>query len=147
MRRREFITLLGGAAVAWPLAARAQQPGSVRRIGVLHTPAADDPEGQVRNAALIRGLAQFGWTDGGNVRIETGDAFFFRVSTRLVALAEQHSVAAMFGTREFVDAGGLMSYAASWPMRIARRVTMSAASSRVRSQATCRSCNRANSSW
>jgi ABC transporter substrate binding protein len=85
----------------------------VRRIGVLHTPAADDPEGQVRNAALIRGLAQFGWTDGGNVRIETGDAFFFRVSTRLVALAEQHSVAAMFGTREFVDAGGLMSYAAS----------------------------------
>jgi putative tryptophan/tyrosine transport system substrate-binding protein len=42
-----------------------------------------------------------------------GDAFFFRVSTRLVALAEQHSVAAMFGTREFVDAGGLMSYAAS----------------------------------
>jgi putative ABC transport system substrate-binding protein len=77
LKRREFITLLGGAA-AWPLAAHAQQPGSVRRIGVLHTPATDDPEGQVRNAAFLQGLAQFGWTDGGNVRIETrwaaGDA-------------------------------------------------------------------------
>jgi ABC-type uncharacterized transport system substrate-binding protein len=78
MRRREFITLLGGGAAAWPLAASAQQAERVRRIGVLHTPAADDPEGQARNAAFLRGLAQFGWTDGGNVRIETrwaaGDA-------------------------------------------------------------------------
>ena len=77
MKRRQFITLLGGAT-AWPLAARAQQPDRVRRIGVLHTPAADDPEGQVRNAAFLQGLKQFGWTDGGNVRIETrwaaGDA-------------------------------------------------------------------------
>ena len=79
MKRRTFITLLGGAAAAWPLAARAQQhPNPMRRIGVLHTPAADDPEGQARNAAFLQGLAQFGWTDGGNVRIETrwaaGDA-------------------------------------------------------------------------
>src|SRR5262245_36000395 len=76
MRRRAFITLLGGA-VAWPLAARAQQ-GGMRRIGVLHTPAADDPEGQARNAAFLQGLQQFGWTDGRNLRIETrwaaGDA-------------------------------------------------------------------------
>jgi putative tryptophan/tyrosine transport system substrate-binding protein len=76
--RRDFITLLGGAAVAWPLGARAQQPERMRRVGVLHTPAADDPEGQVRNAAFLQGLEQFGWTDGGNVRIETrwaaGDA-------------------------------------------------------------------------
>src|SRR5262245_12005441 len=76
-QRRTFISLLG-AAVAWPLAARAQQGDKVRRIGVLHTPAADDPEGQVRNAAFLQGLEQFGWTDGGNVRIETrwaaGDA-------------------------------------------------------------------------
>jgi ABC-type uncharacterized transport system substrate-binding protein len=78
VKRRTFITLLGGAA-AWPLAARGQQhPDPMRRIGVLHTPAADDPEGQARNAAFLQGLAQFGWTDGGNVRIETrwaaGDA-------------------------------------------------------------------------
>jgi len=76
--RRKFLAALGGTAVAWPLAARAQQPDRVRRIGVLHTPAADDPEGQVRNAAFLQGLKQFGWTDGGNVRIETrwaaGDA-------------------------------------------------------------------------
>jgi putative ABC transport system substrate-binding protein len=78
LRRRQFITLLGGAAVAWPLAARAQQAERMRRIGVLHTPAADDPEGQARNAALLQSLQQLGWTDGGNVRIETrwaaGDA-------------------------------------------------------------------------
>ena len=76
--RRKFLAALGGTAVAWPLAARAQQPDRVRRIGVLHTPAADAPEGQVRNAAFLQGLKQFGWTDGGNVRIETrwaaGDA-------------------------------------------------------------------------
>src|SRR5262245_5760058 len=77
MGRRKFITLLGGSA-AWPLVARAQQRERMRRVGVLHTPAADDPEGQVRNAAFLQGLEQFGWTDGGNVRIETrwaaGDA-------------------------------------------------------------------------
>src|SRR5262249_18293823 len=75
--RRHFITLLGGAA-AWSVAARAQPGERMRRIGVLHTPAADDPEGQARNAAFLQGMAQFGWTDGGNVRIETrwaaGDA-------------------------------------------------------------------------
>src|SRR5215813_13702420 len=79
MKRRDFILLLGGTVAAWPLAARAQQhPDTMRRIGVLHTPAADDPEGQARNAAFLQGLAQFGWTDGGNIRIETrwaaGDA-------------------------------------------------------------------------
>jgi ABC-type uncharacterized transport system substrate-binding protein len=68
MRRREFITLLGGAAV-WPLAARAQQPDRVRRIGVLMTLAADDPEGQARNAAFLQALAELGWTVGRNVQI------------------------------------------------------------------------------
>ena len=67
MRRREFITLLGGAAVVWPLAARAQQ---LRRIGVLMHLAADDPESPTRIAALRQGLQQFGWADGGNVRID-----------------------------------------------------------------------------
>jgi len=78
MRRREFITLLGGAAAAWPLTARAQQSERMRRIGVLHTPAVDDPDGQARNAAFLQGLQQFGWTDGRNVQIDTrwsaGDA-------------------------------------------------------------------------
>ena len=70
-RRREFITLLGGAAAAWPLAARAQQPERVRRIGVLMNLAADDPEGQARLAAFVQGLRQLGWIDGRNVRIDT----------------------------------------------------------------------------
>src|SRR6266481_7305159 len=70
MKRREFITLLGGAT-AWPLVARAEQPERVRRIGVLMTTAADDPEGQARFAAFVQGLQQSGWTDGRNVRIDT----------------------------------------------------------------------------
>jgi putative ABC transport system substrate-binding protein len=97
--RRQLITLLGGAAaVAWPLAARAQQPERMRRIGMLHTPAADDPEGQARKTALLHGLTQFGWTDGRNVRIETrwaaGDADRIRrYAAELVALAPDVIVA------------------------------------------------------
>jgi putative ABC transport system substrate-binding protein len=71
MKRREFITLLGGAAVVWPLAARAQQPERMRRIGVLMSVAADDPEGQARIGAFLQALQQLGWTDGRNVRIDT----------------------------------------------------------------------------
>ena len=70
MKRREFITLLGGAAAAWPLAARAQQRERMRRIGVLMSLAADDPEGQARVAAFVQGLQQLGWTVGRNVRID-----------------------------------------------------------------------------
>jgi putative ABC transport system substrate-binding protein len=70
MRRREFIMLLGGAAVARPLGARAQQPERMRRIGVLTGVAKDDPEGEVRIAAFLQGLQQLGWTDGRNVQIE-----------------------------------------------------------------------------
>ena len=70
LRRREFITLLGGAAAAWPLAARAQQAERVRRIGVLMAVAADDPEAQARIAAFLQGLQQLGWTVGRNVRID-----------------------------------------------------------------------------
>jgi ABC-type uncharacterized transport system substrate-binding protein len=73
MRRRELITLLGGAAassVSWPLAARAQQPERMRRIGVLMPLAADDPEAQARLAALAQGLQQLGWTIGRNARLE-----------------------------------------------------------------------------
>ncbi|MGC1876264.1 MAG: ABC transporter substrate-binding protein [Pseudolabrys sp.] len=71
MRRREFITMLGGAAVAWPLAARAQQPERVRRIGVLMYLPADDAEGQARLAAFTQALTQLGWSDGHNLRIDT----------------------------------------------------------------------------
>jgi putative tryptophan/tyrosine transport system substrate-binding protein len=71
VKRRDFITLLGGAAAAWPLAARAQQGERLRRIGVLHTIAANDADGQARNTAFLQGLQQLGWTDGRNVRIET----------------------------------------------------------------------------
>jgi hypothetical protein len=70
LKRREFITLLGGAA-AWPLTARAQQPGRMRRIGVPLNLAADDPESQRRMTAFVQGLQQLGWTDGRNVRIDT----------------------------------------------------------------------------
>jgi putative tryptophan/tyrosine transport system substrate-binding protein len=71
VNKRDFITLLGGAAAAWPLAARAQQADRVRRIGALMTQAADDPEGQYRLLALAQGLQESGWTIGSNVRIET----------------------------------------------------------------------------
>jgi putative ABC transport system substrate-binding protein len=91
VKRRQFITLLGGAAAAWPLAARAQQPERVRRIGLLMG-VADDREGQARITALKQGLQELGWTDGGNIRIETrfggGDASHIRShAAELVALA------------------------------------------------------------
>jgi putative ABC transport system substrate-binding protein len=70
MIRREFITLLGGAAVAWPLAARAQQGDRVRRIGVLMAYDENDPEGKRRVSALTQALADLGWTDGRNARVD-----------------------------------------------------------------------------
>jgi putative ABC transport system substrate-binding protein len=93
MKRRQFITLLGGAA-AWPLSARAQQPAAVRRIGVLMNLAADDREGHGRLAAFVDGLAQSGWNDGRNLRIEirwgAGDPDRFRqYAMELVALAPE----------------------------------------------------------
>jgi putative tryptophan/tyrosine transport system substrate-binding protein len=91
MKRREFITLLGGG-VACPLAARAQQGERVRRIGVLMNLGSDDAEGQARNAAFLQGLQELGWTVGRNVRIEYrwggGDVELFRrYASELVALA------------------------------------------------------------
>jgi putative ABC transport system substrate-binding protein len=69
MKRREFLGALGGAA-AWPLAARAQQPARMRRIGVLMPVSATDPESPTRLAAFAQGLQQLGWTIGGNVRVD-----------------------------------------------------------------------------
>src|SRR5262245_33485003 len=90
MKRRSFITLLGGAAAAWPLAARAQE--RVRRIGVLTNLASDDPEAQARVGAFLQGLQEFGWSIGRKVRIDyrwgAGDADQTRrYAAELVALA------------------------------------------------------------
>jgi len=94
MRRREFITLLGGAAAAWPFAARAQQGERMRRIGVLMDTAADDPLSPVRIAAFMQGMHQAGWSDGRNVRIDyrfsAGDADLYRrYAAELIALAPE----------------------------------------------------------
>ena len=70
MRRREFLGLVGGAAAAWPVMARAQQGERVRRIGALHSGAADDPIGQARNTAFLQRLNELGWTEGRNLRID-----------------------------------------------------------------------------
>ena len=70
MRRREFITLLGGAAAVWPLAARAQQPERMRRVGVLMSGGERDPETQLRMGAFREGLQKLGWAEGRNLRID-----------------------------------------------------------------------------
>jgi putative ABC transport system substrate-binding protein len=88
MRRREFVTLVGGAAVAWPLTARAQW---MRRIGVLMATAEDDPEGQSRLTVVQDKLREFGWSDERNIRFDvrwaSGDANRLRTfAAELVAL-------------------------------------------------------------
>jgi hypothetical protein len=70
MRRREFIKAVVSSTAAWPLGTRPQQPERMRRIGVLMPMADDDPEGQARITAFLQGLQQWGWTVGGNVRID-----------------------------------------------------------------------------
>jgi putative tryptophan/tyrosine transport system substrate-binding protein len=92
MKRRAFITLLGGAAAAWPLAARGQQPGRMRRIGMLLPTGADDPEFQARVGAFLQELSQLGWSIGRNMRTDTrwatGNAGDIRRhAAELVALA------------------------------------------------------------
>src|SRR3974377_893784 len=99
MRRREFITLIGGAATAWPLVARAQQPERMRRIGVLINLAADDPEGQARITSSARGLQEAGWSDGRNLRIDyrwagSGAEAMAKYAAELVALAPEVILAA-----------------------------------------------------
>ena len=85
MRRREFITLLGGAAAASPLVVRAQQGERVRRLGVLMNLAADDPEGQARIAAFHQGLQEWGWTLGRNARVDVRWGAVDAESSRLYA--------------------------------------------------------------
>jgi putative ABC transport system substrate-binding protein len=98
MRRRDFITVISAPVAVWSLAARAQQAGGPRRIGVLMHLAADDPESSARVAALRQGLQHFGWADGGNMRIDyrwaKGEADLFREGAKeLVQLAPDVLVA------------------------------------------------------
>jgi putative tryptophan/tyrosine transport system substrate-binding protein len=102
IKRREFITLLGGGAAAWSLAARAQQP-AMRRIGVLMNLAADDPEGQGRVTAFVQALQQLGWIEGRNMRIDYRWAhagrdvdLFHKYAPELVALAPDVILASGF---------------------------------------------------
>jgi ABC-type uncharacterized transport system substrate-binding protein len=97
VNRRAFISVLGGAAAAWPLAARAQQSERMRRIGVLTSLAADDAEGQARHAAFTQALGQLGWSEGRNLQIDArwanaGDVQ--RHAAELVAAAPDVLVAA-----------------------------------------------------
>jgi putative ABC transport system substrate-binding protein len=99
VNRRDFITLLGGAVIAWPLGARGQQPEPVRRIAVLMTTAADDPEGQARLAAFLQGLQQLGWINGRNARMDirwaAGNSDYTRkYAAELLALAPDVILAA-----------------------------------------------------
>jgi putative tryptophan/tyrosine transport system substrate-binding protein len=96
LRRREFITLLGGAAASWPLAARAQQAERMRRIALLIPTTEDDPETQARITAFSRGLQEASWIAGRNLQIEyrwgAGDSDRIRrYVTELVALAPDSS--------------------------------------------------------
>ena len=102
MKRREFITLLGGAA-AWPIGARAQQPEQMRRIGVLMHTGADEPEAQARLAAFMQGLQELGWAVGRNMRIDyrwsVGDvARLRRDAAELVALKPEVILAGVGAT-------------------------------------------------
>src|SRR4051794_34459498 len=92
MRRRDFISLIGGAAAGWPIAARAQKRERMRRIGVLLPVAADDPEFQTRIGAFLQELAHFGWALGRNLRIDihwatTDAAEIHKHAAELVVLA------------------------------------------------------------
>ena len=91
VQRRAFITLLGGVAAAWPLAAKAQQPDRLRRVGVLMNAAATEPDFQSYLAAFMQGLRQLGWTEGQNLRIDVrwnaGDAALARTyAAQLIGL-------------------------------------------------------------
>ncbi len=94
LRRRDFITLFGGGAAGWPLAARAQQHDRLRRLGVLEGNRANDPQAQANAAALVQGLAALNWKEGDNLRIDWrwggGDpALFARYAAELVALGPE----------------------------------------------------------
>jgi ABC-type uncharacterized transport system substrate-binding protein len=92
MHRRDFIKVIAGSAIGWPLAVRAQQAERMRRVGVLMSLAADDKEGQARVGAFVQGLRELGWIDGRNVQIDIrwaagGDRVRQKYAAELVALS------------------------------------------------------------
>jgi ABC-type uncharacterized transport system substrate-binding protein len=169
MKRREFITLLGGAAV-WPLAARAQQPDRVRRIGVFAFGAESDPAAQAYVRALRQGLEQLGWIEGRNIRVDYRWASGDRLKAEVAAMVELAPDVILCGatqlTGEFQQktrtipivfvhvadpvAGGLVESLARPGGNITGFTayeSSSIVSSRAPSPRTCRSSNRRSSSW
>jgi ABC-type uncharacterized transport system substrate-binding protein len=123
VKRRDFITLVGGSAAAWPLAARAQQREQMRRIGALIGFTETDPDVQSWLAAFRAALAKLGWTEGSNLRIElrwAGDPDRIKTFAKelvdlrpdaiLIAAAARYRVPAIYYFRSFADSGGLISY-------------------------------------
>ena len=107
LKRREFITLLSGAAASWPVAARAQQGERLRLVGVLEGVSADTPNAKARPTAFLEGLQQSGWMPGRNVRVEVrwggGDqAAIQKDAAELVALAPDVLVAGGSAAAELV---------------------------------------------
>ena len=103
MKRREFISFLGGAAAAWPIAARAQQPQRMRRVGVFMPGVADDSEYQADNAAFLQALGELGWMAGRNLRIDyrwgAGDVEHYRdIAAELLSLAPDAVLAQGYAT-------------------------------------------------
>ena len=96
MRRRDFITLVGGSAAAWPLALRAQQSGQMRRIGVLIPLAKDNSEAQARITAFLQAMQKLGWTEGRNLQIE------YRLGNRRSAESCNRIGGIVSGRRRFV---------------------------------------------
>ena len=105
MQRRQFIVLLGGAAT-WPLAARAQQPEQMRRIGILMNRTADDPEGQARVGTFRQALEQLGWSEGRNVRID------IRWGEDIVERERKYAAELVALAPDVILAGGTLSVAA-----------------------------------
>jgi hypothetical protein len=113
MKRREFIAGLGGA-VAWPLAARAQQGDRVRRIGLLMSRDENDPEAKARISAFTQALADLGWTDGRNVRmgglVVMPDTFTVSHRAPIILAAARNNVPTVYWQSVFARDGGLLSY-------------------------------------
>ena len=127
VRRRDFIKVIAGSMAVWPLAARAQQPEQVRRIGVLMSDVAEDSEGQARLTAFVQTLQQLGWTDGRNVRIDIrwggADADRYRrYAAELVTLARDLIFATttpVVAALQQGDPGPFRSYLRQWSIQSA----------------------------